>query len=217
MTEQGLQDNYRGVFDGRVGYGRKPAVVVIDFLNAYTTPGSPLFAEGVVDAVRETVDLLDMARSKGVPIAYTRVIYSPNGLDGGVFVKKVPVLRKMVEGEPLADIVPELPPGPDDVIINKQYASAFFGTPLAAMLTSLGVDTVILTGCSTSGCLRASAVDGMQYGFRVIVPEECVGDRHSGPHEANLFDINSKYGDVVSKAEVLEYLADPMVAGLPAS
>ena len=217
MTEQGLQDNYRGVFDGRVGYGRKPAVVVIDFLNAYTTPGSPLFAEGVVDAVRETVDLLDMARSKGVPIAYTRVIYSPNGLDGGVFVKKVPVLRKMVEGEPLADIVPELPPGPDDVIINKQYASAFFGTPLAAMLTSLGVDTVILTGCSTSGCLRASAVDGMQYGFRVIVPEECVGDRHSGPHEANLFDINSKYGDVVSKAEVLEYLADPTVAGLPAS
>ena len=217
MTAQGLQDNYRGVFDGRVGYGRKPAVVVIDFLNAYTTPGSPLFAEGVVDAVRETVDLLDMARSKGVPIAYTRVIYSPNGLDGGVFVKKVPVLRKMVEGEPLADIVPELPPGPDDVIINKQYASAFFGTPLAAMLTSLGVDTVILTGCSTSGCLRASAVDGMQYGFRVIVPEECVGDRHSGPHEANLFDINSKYGDVVSKAEVLEYLADPTVAGLPAS
>ncbi len=215
MTEQGLQENYKGVFDGRVGYGRRPAVVVIDFLNAYTTPGSPLFAEGVVDAVRETVDLLDMARSRGVPIAYTRVIYSPNGLDGGVFVKKVPVLRKMVEGEPLAEIVPELPPGPDDVIINKQYASAFFGTPLAAMLTSLGVDTVILTGCSTSGCVRASAVDGMQYGFRVIVPEECVGDRHSGPHEANLFDINSKYGDVVSKAEVLEYLADPTVAGAP--
>ena len=92
------------------------------------------------------------------------------------------------------------------MVIKKQYASAFFGTPLAAMLTSQRVDTVILTGCSTSGCIRASAIDGMQHGFRVIVPRECVGDRHPGPHEANLFDIDSKYGDVVSKAEVLAYL-----------
>ena len=94
----------------------------------------------------------------------------------------------------------------ENIIIVKQYASAFFGTPLAATLTSLGVDTILLTGCSTSGCVRASAVDGMQHGFRVIVPRECVGDRHQGPHEANLFDINSKYGDVVSKNEVMEYL-----------
>ena len=121
-------------------------------------------------------------------------------------MKKVPVLRSMVEGEPLTEIVPELPPKPNDVVLKKQYASAFFGTPLAAMLTSLGVDSVIVTGCSTSGCIRATAVDGMQHGFRVIVPRECVGDRHAGPHEANLFDIDSKYGDVVSKAEVLAYL-----------
>ena len=213
MAERDLQENYKGVFDGRIGYGQKPAVLVIDFLNAYTTPGSPLYAPAVVDAVRETVDVLDMARSKGILVVYTRVIYSSHGLDGGIFVKKVPVLRKMVEGEPLADIVPELPPAPQDVVVNKQYASVFFGTPIPALLTSQRVDTVILTGCSTSGCVRASAVDGMQYGFRVIVPRECVGDRHEGPHEANLFDINSKYGDVVSKAEVLEYLADPMIAG----
>ena len=207
MNQKGPQENYRGVFDNRVGYGQKPAVVVVDFVNAYTTPGSPLYAPEVAEAVRETVDLLDMARRNGILVIYTRVIYSPHGLDGGIFVQKVPVLRKMVEGEPLVDIVPELPPAPQDVIINKQYASVFFGTSLAPLLTSQGVDTLVVTGCSTSGCVRATAVDGMQHGFRVIVPRECVGDRHPGPHEANLFDIDSKYGDVVSKAEVLEYLA----------
>ena len=203
-----LQENYKGVFDGRLGFGRKAAVLVVDFINAYTTPGAALFAQGVVDAVKSTVDLLALARDKDVPVIYTRVIYNQNGLDGGIFVQKVPILRTMVEGEPLAEIVPELPPAGSDVIINKQYASAFFATPLAAMLTSMGVDTVILTGCSTSGCVRASAVDGMQHGFRVIVPHECVGDRHPEPHEANLFDINSKYGDVVDKATVMEYLAE---------
>jgi maleamate amidohydrolase len=215
MSQESLQDNYSGVFDGRIGYGQKPAIVVVDFINAYTTPGSPLYAPGVVDAVRASIDLLDIARRNGILVVYTRVIYSPHGMDGGIFVRKVPVLRKMVEGEPLADIVPELPPAPEDVIINKQYASVFFGTSLAATLTSQGVDTVIVTGCSTSGCVRATAVDGMQYGFRVIVPRECVGDRHPEPHEANLFDIDSKYGDVVSKGEVLEYLAT--ASGVPSA
>ena len=207
MSQESLQENYSGVFDTRVGFGKKPAVAVVDFINAYTTPGSPLYAEPVVDAVQETVALLELARSKGVLVIYTRVVYASHGMDGGIFLQKVPALRKMVEGEPLAEIVPELPPTPQDVVINKQYASAFFGTSLAALLTSQGVDTLILTGCSTSGCIRASAVDGMQYGFRVIVPRECVGDRRAEPHDANLFDIDSKYGDVVSKADVLEYLA----------
>lgn len=204
MTD--LHANYQGVFDNRIGFGRRPALLIVDFINAYTTPGSPLYAPDVVTAVGETVDLLTLARQTAVPVIYTRVIYSRSGVDGGVFVQKVPLLRRMVEGEPLADIVPQLLPAPDDVIINKQYASAFFGTALAPMLTSLGVDTVILTGCSTSGCVRATAVDGMQHGFRVIVPLQCVGDRHSAPHNANLFDIDSKYGDVVDKAEVLTYL-----------
>jgi len=204
MTD--LHRNYQGVFDGRIGFGRKPALLIVDFTNAYITPGSPLYAPDVVTAVAETADLLPLARQKGIPIIFTRVIYSRSGLDGGIFVQKVPLLRRMVEGEPLADIAPQLAPAPDDVIVNKQYASAFFGSPLAAMLTSLGVDTVILTGCSTSGCVRATAVDGMQHGFRVIVPRQCVGDRHPDPHAANLFDINSKYGDVVDKREVVAYL-----------
>ena len=202
-----LQQNYKGVFDGRLGFGKKPAVLVVDFIRAYTTSGSPLFAPPVCDAVMETAELLDAARARGVLVVYTRVLYNKNGLDGGIFVQKVPVLRTLVEGEPLAEIVPELAPHPGDVILVKQYASAFFGTSLASLLTAQGVDTLILTGCSTSGCVRATAVDGMQHGFRVIVPRECVGDRRPEPHEANLFDIHSKYGDVVSKQEVLDYLA----------
>ena len=206
MSEENLQENYAGVFDGRLGFGNRAAILVIDFINAYTTEGSALYAAPVVDAVQQSVDVLELARQKNVPIIYTKVLYNRNGLDGGIFVQKVPVLRTMVEGEPMAEIVPELEPEDDDVVIVKQYASAFFGTSLAAMLTSMQVDTVIITGCSTSGCVRASAVDGMQYGFRVIVPRECVGDRHSEPHEANLFDIDSKYGDVVSRQIVLDYL-----------
>ncbi len=135
------------------------------------------------------------------------MLYNKNGLDGGIFVQKVPILRTLVPGEPMAEIAPELPPVDTDVVIVKQYASAFFGTSLAAMLISLGVDTIVLIGCSTSGCVRATAVDGIQHGFRVIVPHECVGDRHAAPHAANLFDIDSKYGDVVAKKDVLAYLA----------
>lgn len=202
---QDVQNNYAGVFDSRLGFGVRPAVLVVDFINAYTTPGSPLYAPDVVTAVQETVPLLALARERQIPVVYTQVLYNPNFQDGGIFVQKVPVLKTLVPGEPLAAIVPELMPAPRDTILTKQYASAFFGTSLAAMFTSLRVDTVILTGCSTSGCVRASAVDGMQYGFRVIVPRECVGDRHQAPHEANLFDINSKYGDVVSKADVMNY------------
>jgi len=201
-----LQQNYRGVFDGQMGFGRSPAIIVVDFINAYTQPSSPLYAPAVVEAIKETVPLLKLAREKRVPIIYTRVLYHQNGADGGLFVQKVPALRKMVEGEPLADIVPELPPGPDDVILIKQYASSFFGTSLAAMLTARGADTLIITGCSTSGCIRATAVDAMQNGFRPIVPRECVGDRHDGPHEANLFDINAKYGDVVALKDVMSRL-----------
>lgn len=201
-----LASNYKGVFDGRIGFGKRPALLIVDFINAYVTEGAPLFAPDVVTAVHETIPLLSLAREKQIPVLYTKVLYNKNFRDGGIFIQKVPVLKTMVEGEPFAEIVPQITPVESDIIIVKQYASAFFGTSLAATLTSLGVDTILLTGCSTSGCIRASAVDGMQYGFRVIVPRECVADRHPGPHEANLFDINSKYGDVMGKSQVMEYL-----------
>ncbi len=200
-----LKSNYEGVFDGGVGFGEKAAVIVIDFVRAYTTPGEKLYAPDVVVAVKQTVDLLAAARKKKVPVIYTRVLYNENGLDGGVFVKKVPVLRTFLPDNPMTEIVPELAPVAGDTVLIKQYASSFFGTSLGAMLTALRVDTLIITGCSTSGCVRATALDACQYGFRAIVPRECVGDRHQAPHEANLFDIQSKYGDVVSRADVLAY------------
>lgn len=201
-----LEENYKGVLDGRIGFGMRPALLIVDFINAYVMQSSPLYAPDVVTAIQETIPLLQLAHQQQIPVVFTKVLYNKNLQDGGLFVQKIPVLKRLIEGEPLAEIVPQLRPLESDLVIIKQYASAFFGTPLAAILTSLNVDTIILTGCSTSGCIRASAVDGMQHGFRVIVPRECVGDRHRGPHEANLFDINAKYGDVVSKADVMDYL-----------
>lgn len=203
------EENYKGVFDSRIGFGARPCVIVIDFIEAYTSKQAAFFGQGVVDAVEQTVGLLAEARAAKVPIIYTKVLYHPSGVDGGLFVKKVPALRTLVAGEPLAEIDHRIPPAPDDLVIVKNYPSCFFGTTLASTLAGLGVDTLILTGCSTSGCVRAAAIDGIQYGFRVIVPRECVGDRHNAPHEANLFDINAKYGDVLPKAKVIEYLRSP--------
>ncbi len=199
-------ENYEGVFDGRIGFGIRPTIIVIDFINAYTTPGSPFYCQDVVAAVRQSVDLLKAGREKNVPIIYTQVLFQRDGFDGGLFVKKVPALKRLVAGEPLAGIDPILAPYPDDIVITKNYASVFFGTSLASMLTAAQIDTVILVGCSTSGCVRASAIDGIQHGFRVIVPRECVGDRMNEMHEANLFDINAKYGDVVSKEQAIAYI-----------
>jgi len=204
MTET-RETNYQGVFDGHVGFGERPALVVIDFIRAYTTPGEAFFAKGVVDAVRETVDLLAAARRASIPIIYTQVLYHSNGADGGLFVRKVPALRKLVAGQPMAEIDPLITPSADDLVIVKNYPSCFFGTSLASTLFGMKIDTTVLVGCSTSGCVRATAIDAIQYGFRVIVPRECVGDRHEGPHDASLFDIDAKYGDVLPKAEVIRH------------
>lgn len=199
------QENYRGVFDHAIGPGKKPAVIVIDFIRAYTTEGAPFFGEGVVRGVAETVSLLAAARSATVPVIYTKVLYHPSGMDGGLFVQKVKALRMLVEGEPLAEIDASIAPHRDDLVIVKNYPSPFFGTSLHSTLAVMGIDTIVLAGCSTSGCVRAAAVDGIQYGYRVLVPRECVGDRHDAPHEAALFDIHAKYGDVVGKADVIAY------------
>jgi maleamate amidohydrolase len=201
------KDNYEGVWDGRLGFGNKSVVLVIDLLQGYTTEGSALYAPGVVECVKEVPEVLDLARQKGVSIIHTRVFYNPNNYeDGGMWVRKAPVLKDLVPGNPYAEFCPEVIPADGETVIVKNYASVFFGTSLASMLTAQGADTVIIVGCTTSGCIRASAVDAVQHGFRPMVVRECVGDRHEGPHEANLFDINAKYGDVVSKSETLEYL-----------
>lgn len=197
-------DNYKGVWGNRIGFGKKPAVIVIDFMKAYTTEGAPLFAPGVVAAVARTPALLASARDAGIPVIHTNILYhAPNCADGGIWVKKAPVMTAMVAGNPLAEFCDGVEPLPGEPVFTKQYASAFFGTSLAPMLHAEGIDTVVLAGCSTSGCVRATAVDAVQYGFRTIVVRDCVGDRHDGPHEANLFDIDSKYGDVVTLDEAI--------------
>ncbi|MBH3055298.1 isochorismatase family protein [Serratia marcescens] len=202
-----LSDNYRGVWGQRIGFGRRPALLAIDFMQAYTTEGAPLFAPGVISAVEESRELLACARRTGIPVIHTHIRYHAGHFaDGGLWVKKAPVMKDMVEGNPLAAFCPPVAPLGDEVVLSKQYASAFFGTALAPLLVAQGIDTLLMIGCSTSGCIRASAVDAVQHGFRAMVVRECVGDRHPGPHEANLFDIDSKYGDVVHKREALDYL-----------
>ncbi|ATA18397.1 maleamate amidohydrolase [Gibbsiella quercinecans] len=202
------QANYQGVWGNRIGFGLRPALLVIDFMQGYTTPGAPLFAPGVVSAVEHAAVLLAAARSAEIPVIHTNIRYHPpHFADGGRWVQKAPVMKSMVEGNPQAAFCESVTPLPEELVISKQYASAFFGTALASLLHTQGIDTLLLAGCSTSGCIRASAVDAVQHGFRTIVVRECVGDRHPAPHEANLFDIDSKYGDVVSRQEALDYLA----------
>ena len=207
MNDPTRNENYRGVFDTTLGFGNRPAVVAVDFVKAYTTPGAPFFGQGVVDAVQHSVPLLEAARAANVPVFYTQVVYHPSGADGGLFFKKVPALKLFVKGAPLGEIDALITPHPQDFIITKQYPSCFFGTSLSSTLKALDIDTIVLIGCSTSGCVRATAVDGIQYGYRVVVPRECSGDRHDGPHDAALFDINAKYGDVVPTSNVISWFS----------
>jgi maleamate amidohydrolase len=209
MNAESLQQNYaRGGFGKRLGFGQRPALLVIDFVRAYLVKESPLYA-GVEAAQAGAVTLLGAARAAGIPIVHTNVVYQPGGRDGGVFFRKVPALASFEAGAhpDLAAFAAGLEPLPGETVISKQYASAFFGTSLASTLTALGVDTVLIAGLSTSGCVRASAVDCCQHGFIPVVVAEAVGDRAAGPHEANLFDIHAKYGDVVGLDEVCAWLA----------
>jgi maleamate amidohydrolase len=192
-------------FAGRVGFGVRPALLVVDFINAFTGRGSPL-ASNLDTEVEATRQLLASARDCNIPVAFTTVEYDDGFRDAGVFIKKVPSLSVLRKGSPLVEVDERLAPRANEHLIVKKYASAFFGTPLASTLTAAGVDTLIITGCTTSGCVRASAVDACQHGFLAIVVRECVGDRAPEPHEANLFDIDAKYGDVVTLEETLTYL-----------
>lgn len=204
---ESAQNNYAGVWGNRLGFGNKAAVLVVDFLKAYNVKGAPLYAEGVVEAIKYAPLLLEKARKCNIPILHTRILYhAKDCTDGGMWVQKSPVMKAMVEGNPLAEFIDEVTPLENEPIFTKQYASAFFGTALASYLTAQKIDTLLIAGCSTSGCIRASAVDAVQYGFRPIVIRECVGDRHQQPHEANLFDIDSKYGDVISLEEAFAFL-----------
>jgi maleamate amidohydrolase len=204
MSED-LTENYRGAFDGRLGFGKAPALILVDFVEAYFNKDSPLYA-GVEDALSSALRIRAAARAAGVPIFYTNVVYQEGGNDGGVFYRKVPALEVFVRGNPLGAWPDGFEPAEGEIVISKQYPSAFFGTSLAAALNENGVDTLIITGVTTSGCVRATCVDAMSCGFIPIVVADACGDRHAAPHEANLFDMNAKYGDVVDEVFVIEQL-----------
>ena len=188
-----------------VTMGERPAVLVVDFSCGFTDPecalGSDLTAE--VEATRR---LLDAARAKGLPVIFTTIGYEPSLRDGGLWLQKVPTLGDLQVGGRWVEIDPRLEPREDETIVLKKGASAFFGTNLAADPRLAGHRLVVLCGATTSGCIRATAIDLLQYGFPALVPRECVGDRAQAPHEANLFDIQAKYADVVSLDDALAYV-----------
>jgi maleamate amidohydrolase len=206
MSED-LDANYaRAGYHKPLGFGKKPALLLIDFVEAYFEPTSPLYA-GVDAALASANRVLGAAREAGVLVIFTNVVYQNSLIDGGMFRRKVPALDAMQLGNPLGAWPKGLAPRAGELIVSKQYPSAFFGTSLASTLTANGIDSVILTGLTTSGCVRATCVDTMSYGFIPIVVADACGDRAEGPHKANLFDMSAKYADVIGENSAIAYLS----------
>ncbi|MER7245517.1 isochorismatase family protein [Kribbella sp. NPDC000426] len=195
-------------FDGRLQPGSRPVLLLVDLMRAYFDPAGPLCLPSK-DCLQASARLLRVARGCRVPVVHTRVAYAGDGMDGGMFVRKVPALRQFFGGGGASgELMDEVAPVEGELVVVKQYASAFFGTSLASALQARGIDTVVLAGVSTSGCIRATAVDAIQYGFVPLVVRDAVGDRGPGPHEANLFDLQAKYAEVVSEQTATGYFAE---------
>jgi len=206
MSDDVAREVYaRAGLGGSVRLGDRPAVLVVDFSCGFTDPACALGSDLTVE-VEATRRLLDAARARGVPVLYTTIGFEPNLKDGALWIQKAPGLADLQLGGRWVEIDPRLEPRDDETVVLKKGASAFFGTNLASILVAQRVDTVILCGATTSGCIRATAVDLLQYGWPTLVPRECVGDRARAPHEANLFDIQAKYADVVGLDDALAYL-----------
>jgi maleamate amidohydrolase len=190
------EQSYAADFRGHLDFGSRPALIVVDAVQGYIDPAAPIYA-AVESAIPVIARLLESARGAGLPVIYTVVSYRPDGADGGLFWKKLPALRAFVQGSPFGQIPPEIAPLEDELVLTKHYASAFFGTTLATDLAARRVDTLVITGFSTSGCVRATALDALQHGYAPFVVKDGCGDRHPAPHEANLFDLQAKYAEVI--------------------
>lgn len=195
----------RAGFGSPVERGRRPAVVVVDFIYGFTDATYPTGAD-MSEAVLATSRLLSAARTRGLPVVFTTIAYDPAQTMTLAWLTKATGMAALRKGSRLVEIDERLAPRPDEHVVVKTGASAFFGTALATFLASAGADTLIVTGATTSGCVRASAVDAVQHGYPTLVPRDCVADRARGPHDASLFDIDEKYGDVVDLDEVLTYI-----------
>jgi maleamate amidohydrolase len=192
-------------FGRRVGFGERPALLAVDFITGFTDLRSPL-AGDLDSQLAATNTLLEPARATGIPVIFSTVAYDAELQEAGIWIRKIPANGTLVEGSEWVEVDKRLNQRPNETTLVKKYASCFFGTDLAARLISRRVDTLIITGCTTSGCVRATAVDACSYGFHTIVVEEAVGDRAALPHAASLFDIDAKYGDVVGLDEACSYL-----------
>ena len=189
-------------FGNQSGIGDTPALLIVDFVNGFADPEQ--FGGGNIQAaIDKTVELLAFARAEKLPIATTRVVYADDGSDTGVFCIKAPGLKALTEDAPASKIVDQLTPINGEYVVRKTQPSGFFGTDLAEWYQNQGVDTVLITGCTTSGCIRPSVIDAMSHNFKTVVVTDCVGDRAIGPHEANLFDMGQKYADLMTAAEVM--------------
>ena len=206
------RDYERKGFAVHAGYGAKPVLLLVDFINGFTDPATPLGGD-LTSQIAVSKELMAAFRANGLPVVYTTIAYKPDLSDAGMWIKKIPSLEILTKGSPMVEIDERLRPLRGERVVEKKFASAFFGTNLDAYLRGQGIDTIIMTGCTTSGCIRASAVDSIQYGYYTIVVGDAVGDRAEGPHEANLFDIDAKYGDVVAGIAVFDYLRSLMPSG----
>ena len=192
-------------FGHTTGIGQRCCLLMVDFVNSFVDP-QQLGGPAIQDAVVATVPLLQAFRSWGLPVVHTRVVFESDGSDRNLFATRVKALQALTEHAAGSQIVPELAPLPSEWVVRKQGASAFFNTALADWLHFHQVDTLVVTGCTTSGCVRATVVDAVQHNFRSVVVSDGVGDRALAPHEANLFDLRQKYADIMTRDELMSHL-----------
>ncbi|WP_426409657.1 isochorismatase family protein [Bradyrhizobium ganzhouense] len=203
---------HRQGFGNPSGVGDRPALVIVDFVNGFADPTA--FGGGNIrDAIVETQGLLGFARSANWPVAFTRVVFADDASDANVFTRKVPSLLSLTEENPQSAVVRELAPRPGELVLRKRLPSAFAGTDLAAWLTKHNVDTLVVAGATTSGCVRATVVDAMGSGFLVVVAADCVGDHAEGPHRASLFDMAQKYADLMTAQDIRKSFVEKYSAG----
>jgi nicotinamidase-related amidase len=206
---EGVDELYKRLGYGeRVGFGKRPALILIDFNYGCTDPNISPFGFEHSEAISHSKQLLEVSREKRIPVIHITSAYTDGFLDGGPYLKKMPFLKVMLAGSKLVEIIDRLKPKTGEPVIVKKFNSSFFGTNLASLLTGARVDTTILTGYVTSGCVRATCMDSSQSGFRTIIPRECVADRIPAVHEAHLVEMDLRWADVLSVEEVLTYLRE---------
>ena len=203
MEETAVRDEIyaKQQFGQKIALGASPALIIVDFVNGFVDP--EIFGGGnCMEAAKATIPVLAAFRERNLPVVFTRVVYAEDGSDASVWCEKAPRLRELTEANPASHLVDFLSPQLGEIIIRKTQASAFFGTDLSGILRARGVDTVFITGATTSGCVRATVIDAMSLNFRPVVITDCCGDRALGPHEANLFDMGQKYANLVEASEI---------------